>query len=102
MNNEKGFTLIEMMVVMLVISVLLIITIPNITKQNSNITNKGCDAFVKMVESQVQSYEIEHDEYPSSINDLLSNNYLSSTKCPDGKTSVTIGADGSVQTVSAP
>ncbi len=27
-NNEKGFTLIEMMIVMLVISVLLIITIP--------------------------------------------------------------------------
>ena len=47
MKNEKGFTLIEMMIVMLVISVLLIITIPNVAKHNSNINNKGCDAYVK-------------------------------------------------------
>ncbi|XJZ26203.1 competence type IV pilus major pilin ComGC [Bacillota bacterium Lsc_1132] len=104
MKNEKGFTLIEMMIVMLVISVLLIITIPNITKHNSNINNKGCEAFVKMVQSQVQSYEIEHHAYPASIDELVADNYLKdgSTKCPDGKTSVTIGADGTVSTVSAP
>lgn len=29
LNNNRGFTLIEMMIVLLVISVLLIITIPN-------------------------------------------------------------------------
>jgi competence protein ComGC len=28
-NNQKGFTLIEMMIVLLIISVLLIITVPN-------------------------------------------------------------------------
>ncbi len=47
LKNEKGFTLIEMMIVMLVISVLLIVTIPNVAKHNSNINNKGCQAFVK-------------------------------------------------------
>lgn len=30
MKNEKGFTLIEMMIVLLVISILVIITIPNV------------------------------------------------------------------------
>lgn len=52
MNNEKGFTLIEMMVVMLIISVILIITIPNIAKHNSNINTKGCEAYVKMVQDK--------------------------------------------------
>ena len=47
LNNNRGFTLIEMMIVLLVISVLLIITIPNVTKHNSKINSKGCDAFVK-------------------------------------------------------
>jgi competence protein ComGC len=47
MKNEKGFTLIEMMIVMMIISILLIITIPNIAKHNSNINTKGCEAFVK-------------------------------------------------------
>jgi competence protein ComGC len=85
MKNEKGFTLIEMMIVMLVISVLLIITIPNVTKHNSNINKKGCEAFVKMVQSQVQSYEIEYGILPS-ITDLRTEKYISTDKCPDGKT----------------
>lgn len=45
--NERGFTLIEMLIVLLVISILLIITIPNITKNQSTIQSKGCEAFVK-------------------------------------------------------
>jgi competence protein ComGC len=96
MKNEKGFTLIEMMIVMLVISVLLIITIPNVTKHNSNINKKGCEAFVKMVQSQVQSYEIEYGELPSSITDLQSKEYISSNECPDGKTTVIIDETGLV------
>lgn len=99
MKNQNGFTLIEMMIVMLVISVLLIITIPNITKHNSNINNKGCDAFVKMVEAQVQSYEIENDQIPPSIQDLVTGGYLNATVCPDGKTEVTIESDGTVTKV---
>ncbi len=47
-KNEKGFTLIEMLVVLMVISILLIITVPNITKNQSSIQEKGCEAFVKM------------------------------------------------------
>ncbi|MEH6949160.1 competence type IV pilus major pilin ComGC, partial [Bacillus sp. JJ634] len=46
LRNEKGFTLIEMLIVLLIISVLLIITIPNITKHQSTVQTKGCEAFV--------------------------------------------------------
>lgn len=104
MKNEKGFTLIEMMVVMLIISVLLIITIPNITKHNSNINDKGCEAYVKMIQSQVQAYEVEHHAYPASVDDLVADKYLNDTTptCPDGKTTVKIGADGAVSTISVP
>ncbi|EIJ78849.1 competence protein ComGC [Bacillus methanolicus PB1] len=87
MKNEKGFTLIEMLIVLLVISILLIITIPNITKHNDNINNKGCEAFVKMVQAQVQAYEIENKVYPQTLNDLISKGYLNpkEDKCPNGK-----------------
>lgn len=98
MKNEKGFTLIEMMIVMLVISVLLIITIPNVTKHNSNINKKGCQAFVKMVQAQVQSYEIENNKLPT-ISDLESGGYISNDKCPDGETVVQIDANGTVTSV---
>lgn len=95
--NEKGFTLIEMMIVLLVISVLLIITIPNITKHNSTINTKGCKAFVKMVEAQVQAYEMDHQALPTSMKDLQDKEYLNEeqTTCPNGK-EVSIGSNGEV------
>jgi competence protein ComGC len=37
LKEESGFTLIEMMVVLLIISVLMVITIPNVAKHNSTI-----------------------------------------------------------------
>jgi competence protein ComGC len=95
MNNEKGFTLIEMMIVMLIISVLLIITIPNVAKHNTNINTKGCEAFERMVEAQVQAYKMDKGELPSSVDQLKSADYLKNTKCPDG-TEVVIGKDGTV------
>lgn len=33
--NERGFTLIEMLIVLMVISVLLLIAIPNVTEKNN-------------------------------------------------------------------
>lgn len=97
MKNEKGFTLIEMMIVMLIISVILIITIPNIAKHNTNINNKGCEAFVKMVQAQVQAFEMENKRVPTGIDELVKEGYLreEAKGCPNGKT-VTIDADGNV------
>lgn len=82
--HEKGFTLIEMLIVLLVISILLIITIPNITKHQSTIHSKGCEAFVKMVQSQVQAYEIDNSKLPASINELETQGYLKQKSCPNG------------------
>lgn len=87
MKNEQGFTLIEMMIVLLVISVLLIITIPNITKHNSTINQKGCSAFIKMVEAQVQAYQLDKDIPPTSTTDLQTEGYLPKDQntCPNGE-----------------
>ncbi len=99
MKNEKGFTLIEMMIVMLVISVLLIITIPNVAKHNSNINKKGCEAYVKMVQAQVQAYEMDKNKVPT-IEELKAEGYLKpdATGCPNGNT-VAIDAEGNVTSI---
>jgi competence protein ComGC len=98
-KNEQGFTLIEMMIVMLIISVLLIITIPNVAKHNSNINNKGCEAYVKMVQAQVQAYEMDKNKVPT-LEDLKSDGYLKEDAkgCPNGET-VEIADDGTVTAV---
>lgn len=96
-RNEKGFTLIEMMIVLLVISVLLIITIPNVTKHNSKINNKGCEAFVQMVQAHVQAYEIDKRKKPASIQALIDEEYLNEGEntCPNGA-KIMISTDGRV------
>jgi competence protein ComGC len=102
MKNEKGFTLIEMMIVLLIISVLLIITIPNVAKHNANINNKGCQAYVKMVEAQVQAYYIDKDEYPATVAELVTAGYLKAGKsaCPSS-TNIVIDANGGVTTTTS-
>lgn len=58
----KGFTLIEMLVVLLIISVLLLLFVPNLSKQKETVQEKGNAAVVKVVEGQAEVYELNHDD----------------------------------------
>lgn len=79
-----------MMIVLLIISILILIAIPNVTKNSAAIDEKGCDAYVKMVQGQVEAYKLDNDAYPSDLKDLVDNGgsdgYFSETpQCPDGR-----------------
>ncbi|MGM0828326.1 MAG: competence type IV pilus major pilin ComGC [Bacillota bacterium] len=97
LKNEKGFTLIEMMIVLLVISVLLFITISNVTNQSNSINSKGCEAFVHMVEGQVEAYKMDGNALPVTIDTLVTDGYLNENykACPDGS-AINIDAEGKV------
>ncbi|WP_379966319.1 competence type IV pilus major pilin ComGC [Ectobacillus sp. sgz5001026] len=92
--NEKGFTLLEMLLVLVIISVLLLLIIPNVVKQRETVNKKGCEAIVRSTESQVQAYQLDNGTLPS-IQDLSSGKYISTTTCPDGRV-LTVQLDGSV------
>ena len=85
---KKGFTLIEMVLVMSVIVIIFLLTLPNIQKTLSVVNNKACDAQLKVVDAAILQFQLEHDRIPSSINDLVENKYLSQRqeRCGDGKT----------------
>lgn len=103
LKNEKGFTMIEMMIVLLVISVLLFVTIPNVTSQSSKINSKGCEAFINMVEGQVEAYKMANgNAIPVTMALLVDKKYINENHqtCPDGQ-SLTIDAEGNVDTVAA-
>ncbi|GAA3725133.1 competence type IV pilus major pilin ComGC [Salinicoccus jeotgali] len=86
-NGEEGFTLIEMLLVLLVISVLIILIIPNIAAQSANVQDTGCEAQVRMVQSQVESYTLNEGAPPASINALVPE-YLTDDQvtCANGDT----------------
>ena len=100
LKNQRGFTLIEMMIVLLVISVLLLITVPNVTKNNSTINNKGSEAYVRMVEGQIQAFKMENQRIPT-VAELIAGEYLGDSKGPAGKT-IQISPEGVVTLVDSP
>lgn len=79
--DEKGFTLIEMLVVLLIISILLLLVIPNIGKQQDSIQTKGCSALQKMVQSSVEAYRLDHEQLPESLQVLKDQGYITTYKC---------------------
>lgn len=84
-NNELGFSLIEMMIVLLIISVLILLAIPNVTKNSKSIDEKGCGAYVKMVQGQVEAYKMDNRKYPTDFTELVAKEYFPETPvCPDG------------------
>ncbi|HEY8364627.1 MAG TPA: competence type IV pilus major pilin ComGC [Haloplasmataceae bacterium] len=90
--NKQGFTLTELLIVLIVISGLMFLIIPNLTHTKSNIDDKTCDAYMELVNSQIQAYFLEHDAYPT-IEDLLSEGYIKSTTCPNSNTRLIIDTE---------
>lgn len=83
---KKGFTILEMMIVLSIIAVVFLLTLPNIQQKEQIIRDRGCEALVEVVNSQILLYEIENKVIPSSIDDLIQDGYLkeSQATCPDG------------------
>ena len=72
----KAFTLIEMLVVLLIISVLLVLFVPNLTKQKDSVKETGNAAVVKVVESQAELYELNHTNDKASLSKLISEGHI--------------------------
>ena len=84
MKNEKGFTLIEMLIVLFIISILILVTVPNVTKHFASIDKKGCDAYLSMIQAQVEAYKIDYLNYPTETQ-LKDSGYIKGDmKCPNG------------------
>ncbi|CRH84951.1 competence type IV pilus major pilin ComGC [Streptococcus gallinaceus] len=56
--KAKAFTLVEMLVVLVIISVLLLLFVPNLSQQKDKVKETGAAAVIKVVESQAELYEL--------------------------------------------
>ena len=72
-QKYAGFTLLEMLIVLLIISVLILLFVPNLAKET--VDKKGNEAIVKIVESQIELYTLEKNRTPS-LNELVKEGYI--------------------------
>lgn len=85
--NEHAFTLIEMMIVLVIISILLLIAVPNLSKNKEMADRKGCEATIQLIRTQVIAYEIENDVVITTNDDLqklVNEDYVDTLNCPNG------------------
>ena len=73
-KNKKGFTLVELLAVIVILSVIAIIAIPTIietiTKVQITSSEASMEGYVKAVNNASSIYELKHGVKPEKINNL--------------------------------
>lgn len=82
---KKGFTLIEMVLVMSVIVIIFLLTLPNIQRTLGIVNKKGCDAQIKIIDAAILQYQLKNDSTPTSIGQLVDEQLITDrqTQCQD-------------------
>ena len=75
-KSKNGFTLIEIMLVIVIIGIIAGIAIPKLTGSVGKASNTAARMSLKGIESAVQAYEMDNLRLPDSLDDL--------TKTKDG------------------
>ncbi|MBM3457846.1 MAG: prepilin-type N-terminal cleavage/methylation domain-containing protein [Armatimonadetes bacterium] len=91
-TGRRGFTLIEIMIVVTIIGILLSVAIPNFVKARNSSRSKGCVANLKLIDSAKEQFMMDNrtTTAPSAFTDL-SPVYIKATPiCPSSGT-YTIG-----------
>lgn len=86
-KKNQGFTLLEMIVVVMIVSILFLLTVPNVAKVLTSVERVGCNALCKVVDAAIIEFKLDYGEYPTNINDLVNGGYLDAnqSKCSNGQ-----------------
>ncbi|MCI1850331.1 competence type IV pilus major pilin ComGC [Schleiferilactobacillus harbinensis] len=83
-KERKGFTLLEMLLVVFIIAAILLLVLPNLINQQKSVTAKTDNAFVTTVQNQVTVYTSDNDgKIPEDFETLEKGNYLSEKQVAD-------------------
>lgn len=97
-RDEKGFTLIEIMIVVLIIGILLAIAIPNFITARKTSQMKSCIANLKQIDAAKEQWAMDgHADAPVEANLVGADGYIKGTAlptCPKDGSAYTIGAIG--------
>ncbi|MFV0560011.1 MAG: competence type IV pilus major pilin ComGC [Enterococcus sp.] len=76
LKKLEGFTLIEMMIVLLIISVLILLFVPNLSKYKAQVDEKSAAAITQLVDTQIELYELQNNGKTPTLEELLDAGYI--------------------------
>ena len=77
-KKKKGFTLLELLVVLAILAILIAIAIPVYKNQKEKAAITAHNANVRVLETAVESYRQDHSELPGDLQDLVKGEYIKS------------------------
>ena len=90
MNSKKGFTLVELLIVVLILGALAAIAVPRIMGGAYTAKVNACKTNVDMLNSQIELWYANEDDWPAALTDVTDDpNYFPDTDapaCPFGTT----------------
>ena len=66
-KNQKGFTLIEMLIVMIIVGILVVLAFPQASAALTKANNTGCDALKTSIEADALAQKASTGSFPSSL-----------------------------------
>lgn len=84
LSDGRGFTLIEMLVVIAIIGVLAALAVPNVVKAITTAKEKACEANIRTLQNAVELYYIDNNEWPADLSALTPDYVRQTPDCPLG------------------
>ncbi len=103
MNRNKGFTLVEILIVVVILGILAAIVIPQFTEASEDARESALISDLQTLRSQIELYKIQHqDRYPSqddgeAVGDMDAAEFVTDMESITNEAGTTDAADGELK-----